>query len=51
VLPLTHFNRLIRGILLKGNGWTDLWPSLWPLLVFTAVVMAVAVRFYRRTLD
>jgi ABC-2 type transport system permease protein len=51
VLPLTHFNRLIRGILLKGNGWTDLWPSLWPLLLFTAVVMAVAVRFYRRTLD
>jgi ABC-2 type transport system permease protein len=51
VLPLTHFNRLIRGILLKGNGWTDLWPSLWPLLLFTVVVMAVALRFYRRTLD
>jgi ABC-2 type transport system permease protein len=51
VLPLTHFNRLIRGILLKGNGWADLWPSLWPLLLFTVIVMAVAVRFYRRTLD
>jgi ABC-2 type transport system permease protein len=51
VLPLTHFNRLIRGILLKGNGWADLWPSLWPLMLFTIIVMAVAVRFYRRTLD
>ena len=51
LLPLTHFNRLIRGILLKGNGWVDLWPSIWPLLLFTVVVMAVAVRFYRRTLD
>lgn len=51
LLPLTHFNRLIRGILLKGNGWTDLWPSIWPLLLFTVVVMAVAVRFYRKTLD
>ncbi|WP_255991540.1 ABC transporter permease [Chitinolyticbacter albus] len=51
VLPLTHFNRLIRGILLKGNGWWDLWPSIWPLLLFTAVVMAIAVKFYRRTLD
>ena len=50
-LPLTHFNRLIRGILLKGNGWADLWPSIWPLLLFTVVVMAVALRFYRRTLD
>jgi ABC-2 type transport system permease protein len=51
LLPLTYFNRLIRGILLKGNGWVDLWPSVWPLLLFTAIVMAVAVRFYRRTLD
>lgn len=23
LLPLTYFNRLIRGILLKGNGWVD----------------------------
>ncbi|AOX99591.1 ABC transporter permease [Jeongeupia sp. USM3] len=51
VLPLTHFNRLVRGILLKGNGWADLWPDIWPMLLFTAVVMAVAVRFYRGTLD
>ena len=51
LLPLTHVNRLIRGILLKGNGWWDLWPSIWPLLLFTVVVMTAAVKFYRRTLD
>ena len=51
VLPLTHFNRLIRGILLKGNGWADLWPSIWPMLLFTLIVMLVALKFYRRTLD
>ncbi|UXY15312.1 ABC transporter permease [Chitiniphilus purpureus] len=51
LLPLTHFNRLIRGILLKGSGWPELWPSVWPLLLFTAVVMGIALRFYRRTLD
>jgi ABC-2 type transport system permease protein len=51
LLPLTYFNRLSRGIFLKGNGWRDLWPDLWPLMVFTVVVMAVAVKFYRRTLD
>jgi ABC-2 type transport system permease protein len=50
-LPLTYFNRLIRGILLKGNGWADLWPSVWPMVLFTAIVMAIALRFYRRTLD
>ncbi len=50
-LPLTHFNRLVRGILLKGAGWPDLWPNIWPMLVFMAIVMLVAVRVYRRTLD
>ncbi|MDR7005099.1 ABC transporter permease [Paraburkholderia strydomiana] len=51
LLPLTYFNRLIRGILLKGVGWADLWPSVWPMTLFTAIVMAIALRFYRRTLD
>nr|WP_284506455.1 ABC transporter permease [Caballeronia sp. GAWG1-5s-s] len=51
VLPLTYFNRLVRGILLKGNGWLELWPSVWPLMVFTVVVLGIALRFYRRTLD
>ena len=51
VLPLTYFMRLVRGILLKGNDWADLWPNIWPMLVFTVVVMTIAVIFYRRTLD
>ncbi|HEY1804376.1 MAG TPA: ABC transporter permease [Terracidiphilus sp.] len=51
ILPLTYFNRLIRGILLKGNGWADSWPSVWPMVLFTVVLMGVAVATYRRTLD
>jgi ABC-2 type transport system permease protein len=51
VLPLTHFNRLMRGIILKGNGWPDLWPDIWPIGIFIVLVMFVALRFYRRTLD
>jgi ABC-2 type transport system permease protein len=51
LLPLTYFNRLVRGIMLKGNGWEDCWPSVWPLFVFTAIVMTIAVKTYRRTLD
>jgi ABC-2 type transport system permease protein len=50
-LPLTHFNRLVRGILLKGNGWADLWPEFWPIALFIALVLFVALRFYRKTLD
>ena len=51
LLPLTYFNRLVRGILLKGNGWADSWPNVWPMMVFAVVVMGVAVATYRRTLD
>ena len=50
-LPMTYFNRLSRGILLKGNELPDLWPDLWPMLVFIAIVMTIAVRTYRKTLD
>ena len=51
LLPLTYFNRLVRGILLKGNGWANSWPSVWPIIIFTLVVMTVAVKTYRQTLD
>ena len=51
VLPLTHFNRIVRGVLLKGSGWTELWPSLWPIALFACLVMVLAVRSFRRTLD
>jgi len=50
-LPLTHALRIIRGILLKGNGFADLWPNIWPMLIFLAAVSAIALRRYRQTLD
>ena len=33
LLPLTHFLRLIRGVMLKGNDLAQSWPHLWPLLL------------------
>jgi ABC-2 type transport system permease protein len=50
-LPNTHFLRIVRGILLKGNGSAEIWPNVWPLLIFLFVVGAVALLRYRRTLD
>lgn len=51
ILPLTHFLRAVRGILLKGNGWVEVWPHLWPLLIFLTLVSTLALSRYRRTLD
>ena len=51
VLPLTHFLRIVRGIMLKGNGWAETWPNVWPLLVFMTVVMLIGFKRYRKTLD
>jgi len=51
VLPLTHFLRIVRGIMLKGNGAAQLLPELWPMLAFLFVAGALALVRYRRTLD
>jgi ABC-2 type transport system permease protein len=50
-LPLTHFLRIVRGILLKGNGTLQLLPELWPMLAFLLLAGALALARYKQTLD
>jgi ABC-2 type transport system permease protein len=50
-LPLTHFLRVVRGILLKGNGPAEILPELWPIALFLLVAATVALLRYRETLD
>lgn len=50
-LPLTHFLRIVRGILLKGNGPAEILPELWPILLFMTVALTVGLKRYRQTLD
>jgi ABC-2 type transport system permease protein len=51
VLPLTHFLRIVRGILLKGNSMPQLMSELWPMLAFLLVTGVIALKRYRQTLD
>jgi ABC-2 type transport system permease protein len=51
IFPLTHFLRIVRGVLLKGNGAAEIAPHLWPIGVFLLVMAALALLRYRRTLD
>ena len=51
MLPLTHFLRIVRGIMLKGSGPLEIVPHLWPLAVILLAISAVALKRYQRTLD
>jgi len=51
LLPLTHALRIVRGIMLKGNGAAAIAPDIWPMLVFMLAVGGFAMLRYRRTLD
>ena len=51
VLPLTHFVRIVRGIMLKGVAWHDIWPEAAAIVAFIAVVGAIALLRYRQTID
>jgi ABC-2 type transport system permease protein len=51
VFPLTHFLRIVRGIMLKGNGFPEIWCNLWPILLCLLIVGVLCVKRYRQTLD
>lgn len=51
VLPLTHFLRIVRGIMLKGATWPDLQYDVLAMAAFTLAAMAIAVARFRQTLD
>jgi ABC-2 type transport system permease protein len=51
LFPITHALRIVRGVLLKGNGLVAIAPELWPIATFTVVIAAIAVWSYRETLD
>ena len=50
-LPITHFLRVIRGSLLKGQVLSDMGPNLLALGVFLVVVAAFTLARSRTTLD
>jgi ABC-2 type transport system permease protein len=51
IFPLTHFLRVVRGVMLKGSDFAAMWPNIWPMLIFIAVATTIAMARYRSTLD
>ncbi|AKJ29735.1 mannose-1-phosphate guanyltransferase [Caldimonas brevitalea] len=51
LLPLTHFVRIVRAVMLKGAGWADVAADAGAIAAFLLVVAVVAMARYRQTLD
>jgi ABC-2 type transport system permease protein len=51
ILPLTHFLRVIRGIVLRAASLPDVARDIWPLLVFATVFLTASVLRFRKRLD
>jgi ABC-2 type transport system permease protein len=51
IFPLTHFIRLVRGIMLRSAGIADLWPEFLALLAFAVVMLFIAVKRFHKRLD
>ncbi len=50
-LPLTHFLRMVRGIILRGADLAEMGHQIWPLLAFFAVVMTASILRFQKRLD
>ena len=51
LLPLTHFLRIVRAIMLKGAGLAELLPEAGAIAAFIVVMGVVAMKRYRQTID
>lgn len=50
-LPLTHYLRIVRSIMLKGSGFSELQYEVLALFILMLIAMTIAVTRFRRTLD
>ena len=50
-LPLTHFLIIVRGIIIRGNGWGEIYTEVLYILLFMFAVMFITFKRYRNTLD
>jgi len=51
ILPLTHFVRIVRGIMLRGATLGEVSRDVWPLFVFMGVTLTLAIARFRKRLD
>lgn len=50
-LPVTYFLEILRGIIVRGAGFSDVWPNLAALLAITTILLAIAAARFRKSSD
>lgn len=50
ILPVTHYLEITRGIMLKGVGFSTLWPSIYPLIILSVVYFVISVLVFKKRL-
>ena len=50
MLPITHFLTIIRGIMVKGVGFSFLWPSVRALIILSVIYFAASVATFKKRL-
>lgn len=51
VIPPRYFFVIIRGIMLKGAGWPELWDEAAALIVLGTIILTLSVARFRKKLD
>lgn len=51
VIPLRYFLVIIRGIMLKGTGWAELWPQAAALVALGTLILGLSVARFKKRLD
>ena len=50
-LPMTYFMRITRGVMLKGNEWSQVLPNILPIILIALILILITKKVFRKTLD
>lgn len=51
LIPMTYYLQIVRGVIVKGIGVAELWPEMLALSVFSAAMLTISVRRFRKTIE
>jgi len=51
IIPLRYFMVIIRGVILKGIGFAELWPEQLVLLIMGVAILTFSILRFKKKLD